>query len=151
MPERVNRCCETRMALESTTTEQLPKNEPVLVLAPTGRDMPLTCSILSERAGVICEPCADVADLCNKVQAGTGAVVLAEEALDPGAARRLIDVLAAQLPWSDLPVLILSNSDDITTTGVQLSVLRQRANVTVLDRPLRIVTLVSAVHSALRA
>ena len=131
------------------------RNDVVLVLAPTGRDTPLTCSILEQRAGVTCAPCVDVTEVCAKIASdgGVGAVIVAEEALDPGSARRLADTLAAQLPWSDLPLLVLSNSapDGMTQSGVQLSALRQRGNVTVLDRPLRILTLVSAVHSALRA
>ena len=131
------------------------RNDVVLVLAPTGRDTPLTCSILEQRAGVTCAPCADVTELCAKIASdgGVGAVIVAEEALDPGSARRLADTLAAQLPWSDLPLIVLSHSgaNDLTQSGVQLSALRQRGNVTVLDRPLRILTLVSAVHSALRA
>src|SRR5687768_6537023 len=128
------------------------RDEVVLVLAPTGRDAQLTCDILAQRAGVVCEACREAGDLCRRLAAGAGALVIAEEALDPGAARRLTDALAAQLPWSDLPLLILSSSSaDVTNNGVQLSALRERGNVTVLDRPLRIVTLVSAVHSALRA
>src|SRR5688500_2935727 len=127
------------------------RDEIVLVLAPTGRDTPLTCAILTERAGVTCESCRDVAELCERVAAGAGAAVIAEEALDGGAARRLDDALAEQLPWSDLPLLLLSNSDGAPSTGAQLAGLRQRGNVTVLDRPRRSLTLVSAVHSALRA
>src|SRR5688500_13618604 len=128
------------------------RDEVVLVRAPTGRDAQLTCDILAQRAGVVCEACREAGDLCRRLAAGAGALVIAEEALDPGAARRLTDALAAQLPWSDLPLLILSSSSaDVTNNGVQLSALRERGNVTVLDRPLRIVTLVSAVHSALRA
>src|ERR687895_624037 len=107
------------------TEPRLSRDEVVLVLAPTGRDTPLTCGILAERAGVHCGPCEDVVELCAKVASGAGAVVLAEEALDPGSARRLTETLAAQLPWSDLPLLILSNSGDVTNNGVQLSVLRQ--------------------------
>jgi signal transduction histidine kinase/CheY-like chemotaxis protein len=127
------------------------RDEVVLVLAPTGRDTPLTCAILTERAGVTCESCRDVAELCERIAAGAGAAVIAEEALDGGGARRLDDALAGQLPWSDLPLLILSNSDGLPSNVTQLAGLRQRGNVTVLDRPLRILTLVSAVHSALRA
>ena len=132
------------------------RDDVVLVLAPTGRDTPLTCAILEQRAGMTCEPCADVTELCARVAAGdVGAAIVAEEAMDPVSARRLMETLAAQMPWSDLPLLILSNSAasaaDVTQGGVPLSALRQRGNVTVLDRPLRIVTLVSAVHSALRA
>jgi signal transduction histidine kinase/CheY-like chemotaxis protein len=79
---------------------------------------------------------------------------MTEEVLDIWSARRLIDTLAVQLPWSDLPVIIFANSHERMSNGgngVPLAVLRQRGNVTVLDRPLRIVTLVTTVQAALRA
>jgi signal transduction histidine kinase len=126
------------------------RDELVLVLAPTGRDMPLACGLLRERGGVTCEPCSEVVDLCQRIRAGAGVVVIAQEALDHAGARLLIDALRGQLPWSDLPVLILTRGDD--SAGVDIvNALRQRANVTVLDRPVRIVTLLTAVQSALRA
>jgi signal transduction histidine kinase/ActR/RegA family two-component response regulator len=125
------------------------RDEVVLVLAPTGRDMPLTCAMIDERLHVACEPCADVADLCNKIRLGAGMAIIADEAMDLPGVRRVLEVLEAQLPWSDLPLLILSSGADV---GLRLiSELRTRGNVTVLDRPLRILTLVSAVQSALRA
>jgi signal transduction histidine kinase/ActR/RegA family two-component response regulator len=127
------------------------RDDVVLVLAPTGRDMQLTCALLGERAGVACEPCADVPDLCAKIRRGAGVVVVAEEALGGTSAARLIDTLGGQLAWSDLPVLILAAASHEAGGEGVLAALRQRGNVTVLDRPVRIVTLVTAVQSALRA
>ena len=130
------------------------RDELVLVLAPTGRDGPLACNVLHERAGLTTLMCEDAADLCRQIARGAGAVIMTEEALDLWSARRLIDTLAAQLPWSDLPVIIFASSQEQMSNGgngVPLAVLRQRGNVTVLDRPLRIVTLVTTVQTALRA
>ena len=130
------------------------RDELVLVLAPTGRDGPLACNVLHERAGLATLACADVADLCRQIARGAGAVIMTEEAVDLWSARRLIDTLAAQLPWSDLPVIIFASAQEQMSNGgngVPLAVLRQRGNVTVLDRPLRIVTLVTTVQAALRA
>ena len=128
------------------------RDELVLVLAPTGRDMPLACALLSERGGVPCEPCADMADVCEKIKLGAGAVLIAEEAIDGAGARRLVDTLSAQLPWSDLPILVLAKNDADEEYGVSiLKALRRRLNITVLGRPARIVTLLTAVQSALRA
>lgn len=78
-------------------------------------------------------------------------MVLAEEAIDTPSARKLLDTLGGQLPWSDLPLIILASNVDQKEGGVALAVLRHRGNVTLLERPLRILTLVSAVQSALRA
>jgi two-component system, sensor histidine kinase len=126
----------------------------VLVLAPTGRDGALCCSVLHDRAGLATLSCPDVGDLCRQIGRGAGAVIIAEEAIDIWSARQLMDTLVAQLPWSDLPVIILASSQEQMTdgsNGVPIAVLRQRGNVTVLDRPLRIVTLVTTVLAALRA
>src|SRR5688572_19863834 len=130
------------------------RDELVLVLAPTGRDGALCCKVLHDRAGIATLTCADAAELCRQIARGAGPAVIAEEAIDVWSARRLIDTLTAQLPWSDLPVIILASSQEQMTNGgngVPLAVLRQRGNVTVLDRPLRIVTLVTTVQAALRA
>src|SRR5687768_11892808 len=136
----------------TTTPARRSRDETVLVLAPTGRDSPLACDILTERANIACEACTDVLDLCRKIAQGAGVVLIAEEALDSPAAWRLTDALAAQLPWSDLPLLVLASAPEADVHGGgPLSVLRQRGNVTLLDRPLRIVTLVSSVQAALRA
>src|SRR5947207_8105828 len=118
------------------------RDELVLVLAPTGRDAPLACGILADRAGLRVHGCYDVTDLCNHIARGCGAVMLAEEALDAHSVSKLLDTLATQLQWSDLPLIILATSHDDTGSGLPVAVLRQRGNVTVLDRPLRIVTLV---------
>jgi signal transduction histidine kinase/ActR/RegA family two-component response regulator len=131
------------------------RDELVLVLAPTGRDGQLACDILTTRAAVTVRECADDADLCAQILAGCGTAILAEEALDVVSVRRLLDTLASQLPWSDLPLIVLASPEIVTAPNLRnrspLSDLRQKANLTVLDRPLRIVTLVTAVHSALRA
>jgi signal transduction histidine kinase/ActR/RegA family two-component response regulator len=137
------------------------RDELVLVLAPTGRDGPLCCNVLYDRAGLGTQACRDIDEVCAHIARGAGACIIAEEALDVVSARRLIDGLGGQLPWSDLPVIVLAGPEDAIpivpgnasagARGVPLAVLRQRGNVTVLDRPLRIVTLVTTVQAALRA
>src|SRR5829696_8001279 len=116
--------------MNTPVTQSPTIDERVLVLTPSGRDGPLTCAILAGRAGVHCEECRDLHELCAKIAEGAGAAVLAEEALDPSSARRLIDTLSGQLPWSDLPLLIITGRGEVTTNGVPISVIRQRGNVT---------------------
>src|SRR5678816_4871627 len=127
------------------------RDELVLVLAPMGRDGPLTCALLQERAGVTARQCADVGDICREITLGAGAVIIAEEALEPGSARRLFETIAQQMPWSDLPLIILINTEEVTSNGISVATLRQSGNVTILERPLRIVTLLTSVQAALRA
>jgi signal transduction histidine kinase/CheY-like chemotaxis protein len=82
---------------------------------------------------------------------GAGAVIIAEEALEPGSARRLFETIGQQMPWSDLPLLVLITAEEVTSNGISVATLRQSGNVTILERPLRIVTLLTSVQSALRA
>jgi signal transduction histidine kinase/CheY-like chemotaxis protein len=60
--------------------------------------------------------------------------------------------LASQPPWSDVPLLIFASQSafDLTSARAYLR-LRQTANVTIVERPVRVRTMISAVHSALRA
>jgi signal transduction histidine kinase len=64
----------------------------------------------------------------------------------------LAQKLSAQPPWSDFPIIVLTGSG-LSTASTE-SAVRSRAplgNVTLLERPLRPVTLISTVRSALLA
>jgi signal transduction histidine kinase len=114
--------------------------ERVLVLAPMGRDAQLAEQALrANRLEAVA--CADVEQLCRAIAEGAGAAVLTEEALFPAATAKLASALAQQPPWSDLPLIIFGTE----------SALGDSANVTLLERPVRIRTLVSAARAALRA
>ena len=58
----------------------------ILILAPTGKDATLTQSIL-RRAGVDSMTCRSLEQLCDEIQEGVGAVLLAEEAVQGSATR----------------------------------------------------------------
>src|SRR5690348_16982106 len=60
-------------------------DELVLVLAPTGRDMPLACQLLIDRAGIACEACSDIVDLCHKLRRSGDAPRAAAVGLRTGA------------------------------------------------------------------
>jgi signal transduction histidine kinase/ActR/RegA family two-component response regulator len=132
-------------------TEEDHRDHRVLVLAPTGRDAELAISMLAH-AGLAAEACTTLAELAQKAHLGAGAALVAEEALGPPAVWMLVDVLGRQPPWSDLPLLILTSGGD--TTQASLSAIRlvePIGNVTLLERPVRVMTLLSSVHAALRA
>jgi PAS domain S-box-containing protein len=120
----------------------------VLVLAPTGKDAALTQSILN-RTDIACVCCASLTQICVELQAGAGAILVAEEAVHQGRDKCLDDWLAKQPPWSDLPVLVLARPGADSAAVAQAMDLL--GNVTVLERPTRVAALVSAVRSALRA
>jgi signal transduction histidine kinase/ActR/RegA family two-component response regulator len=122
--------------------------ERVLVFAPTGRDAILTCEIL-RRAGFTASPCEDLNGLCNEILLrGAGMAVLADEALSPQMVNQLLDVLGSQGPWSDLPLIVFTRRD---STDDALETLEPLGNSTILERPVRTKTLVSACNAALRA
>jgi len=120
----------------------------VLILAPTGKDAPLTRDILA-RAGIDAQICSDIADLRTTMEAGAAAILLAEEALWGRGGEQIITALASQPAWSDLPVLVLARHGADSPTIVRA--LELLGNVAILERPTRIASLVSAVRAALRA
>src|SRR6202030_1672856 len=61
----------------------------------------------------------------------------------------LLKSLDEQEPWSDVPVIVFPGHAD--NAAFLLERLGSRANVTILERPVRIAILINAVHSALRA
>src|SRR5262245_47823869 len=122
-----------------------PREHRVLVVAPRGRDSALVERVLAEE-GVGCEICPDLGGLAIEMRNGAGVVLLTEEALDSSAAE-FEEVLSNQLPWSSLPVLLFpaasSTREEVTPRVRRLNDL---AAVTLLDRPIRKVTLASAVR-----
>jgi signal transduction histidine kinase/CheY-like chemotaxis protein len=93
-----------------------------------------------------------VAQLADAISAPTGLVIVAEEALHERALGLLAAALQRQPSWSDLPVLVFGSSrPDAAADAMLLERLAPLGNVSLLERPLRVVTLVSAVSAALRA
>ena len=119
----------------------------LLVFIPSGRDATLTEQLLGDHS-IAVTVCRTVNELANGLQQGLGALLTSEEAL--GSCSELLrQFIGDQAPWSDLPVLLLTRS------GVE-SWLTQRAvqnlgNVTLIERPVRTLALVSLVNTALRA
>jgi len=126
------------------------RSEWILVLAPTGRDAPLACEILIKE-GFLAEPCRDIEDLCQGIEEGAGAAVIAQESLSASALEKLVNTLSKQPAWSDFPLMILTPSDSKDSQFSILRALNQVANYTLLERPLRILTLISGAHAALKA
>ena len=122
--------------------------ERVLILAPAGRDAALACQVLGS-AGLPCAACADGPGLCREIEAGAGAVILSEEALSGWMVHGLRALLERQEPWSDLPLILVVDGGD--SSDKALATLAPCSNATILERPVRINTLVSAAQSSLRA
>ena len=119
----------------------------VLILAPTGRDAEMVSKYLVG-AGLTPAACGGMEGLCEMVCEGGGVALVAEEALTPEAERHLLGTLARQPEWSDFPLIVLTG---VRAAAGKLSGLVEAANVTLVERPTRVITVLSAVRSALRA
>jgi len=123
----------------------------VLVLAPTGRDSKAACLLL-EQAGVQCTSCSGLDELQRHLEAGAGAAVIAQEAFAGADLSLLFNWVATQPPWSDFPFVLLTARQDGNRARQRLLHLMERLqNVTLQERPIEAVTLISTVRSSLRS
>jgi signal transduction histidine kinase/CheY-like chemotaxis protein len=120
----------------------------VLVFMPTGRDAALVCATL-EQADVSAQACADARTLEKEIAVGAGAVLMAEEGLQNGTLEHLIDTFNRQPVWSDLPVMLFAGNAQ--SSEKLLTAIGTRLNATIVERPIRVTMLISAVRGALRA
>ena len=125
----------------------------VLVVAPTGRDADLLTKVLAEGGFSACA-CSSISAACAALQNGAAALLLAEEALGSAELQELDQCLDGQPEWSDIPVLILVAGGRETLESEARARQRsnlQHKNLTLLERPIRMATLTSAVETAMRA
>ena len=131
-------------------TESSNLSERTLILAPTGRDAEIAAQILRE-SGFSAEPAHDLNALCAKFSAGAGVAIIADEAVQNADLRSLADLLSVQPPWSDFPIVLLTQRGG----GPEKNPLAARlaaalGNVTFLERPFHPTTLTSVVRTAIR-
>ncbi len=123
----------------------------VLVVAPVGQDGPLICSLLTDN-GIRCVVSASSAAARSELPAGAGAVILAEEALDPAEIAAWAAEIATQPSWSDLPVIVLTVRGAVDRENrKKLQQMLPLGNLMLLERPVRPDTFISTVRAALRA
>ena len=131
-----------------TEPSQLPAGDlRVLLLPLTSRDAQAISKVLSA-AGISCNICESVQVLCDQLSHGAGAIVIAEEVLSSNVFP-LVACVQAQPVWSDLPIIVLSRAG-MESPKLE-AVVSGLGNVTVLERPVRMTTLLSLVRSALQA
>ena len=126
------------------------RSDLILVIAPIGRDAELMCAQL-RAAGLRSRSCKDLDDLCARIEEGVGTIVATEEALPPDRLPVLAAKLSEQPPWSEIPLVILIAAPSLEQKQRSFDIFARRTNVTLVDRPVRIKSLVSAAQSALRA
>src|SRR4051812_44893326 len=89
-------------------------------------------------------------DLGPLISTGIGCVVAAEEALSEPGVDAFHEALRTQPAWSDLPVVLIAGQDSSLNALVD-RVFPDLGNITLLQRPLHPLTLVSAVGVAMRS
>ncbi|WP_213803682.1 ATP-binding protein [Granulicella sp. dw_53] len=129
------------------------EDDRVLVVAPTGRDGELLSSVLEE-SGIAVEICSTVGKACETARKGAAALLIAEEALGGEDLLELNRISQEQPEWSDLPILLLVTGGRETIQSRERA--RERANLqlnnlTLLERPIRVATMVSSLRMALRS
>lgn len=123
----------------------------VLVVAPLGKDAALAIGVL-EKAGISAQSCPGIAEAAAAMNYATNALMIAEESLDTKQLPALLEALSGQPPWSDIPIVILASIGGSERMSLQaVDIFGPAGNVTLLERPLHGVTLVSAMKVALRA
>src|SRR5215216_7174217 len=88
-----------------------PRQDRILILAPTGRDATLTAVLLAQELAqqhIECCCCRDREELLLAIEEGAGAALIAEEALVPETVESLLEALERQAPWSDLPLIVFT-------------------------------------------
>ncbi len=117
-------------------------------MPPTARDGGITAELLGG-AGIETLLCKTLQHTVDELNVGAAAILVAEEHLAGTLKAPIQAWLSRQPPWSDLPILILTrpgaDSPDSTEAW------RTLGNVTLLERPTRVTTLLSAAQTAIRA
>jgi signal transduction histidine kinase len=120
----------------------------ILVIPPTVRDGEITAELLNG-AGIGTLTCNDLHALVRELDEGASAALIAEEHLSGALKAPLSAWLARQAPWSDLPILLLTRPGADSPESAEAW--RTLGNVTLLERPTRVTTLLSAAQTAIRA
>jgi two-component sensor histidine kinase len=120
-------------------------DKPVTILVPTGKDGPAVSNILA-KMGIGSQAAANLEDLVRTLDDAGGAIIAEQVLLQPSSGV-LADWAKQQPPWSDFPFIVLIDRNGASDERLS----QMLGNVTLLERPLRPGTLVSAVRSALRA
>jgi signal transduction histidine kinase/CheY-like chemotaxis protein len=120
----------------------------VLIYAPSGQDAVLASKMLT-LAQVDNLVTDTAAELAAQLLLGAGAVLTVEEALSNGGLKAIGEFVQSQPGWSDVPVVLLTNrGPDSLSVRQAIGVL---GNVTLLERPVRTLTLITSLQSVLRA
>jgi PAS domain S-box-containing protein len=125
-----------------------PFDESCVLVVPATTTDGVAIEKLLRACALSCRVLPNTAVLCQALRNAAGVVVIAEEALveDP---ELLVERLRSQEVWSDIPVIVLSRSG--LESAALAEVVPRLGNVSVIERPVRMSTLVTLTRSSLRA
>jgi two-component system, cell cycle sensor histidine kinase and response regulator CckA len=122
-------------------------SDSVLILAPVEKDAAFFSRVV-ESGGLATRVCATVEDLVDGIARVSGVAVIAEEVLQLPSFPVVAQAISRQPEWSDLPVLVIGGDGGCPDC---LPPYEPLGNFTIIDRPVRSVTFLSAVRAALRS
>ena len=125
-------------------------DERVLIIAPVGQDAEAMAALLKAE-GFETQICHELDEYAQQITDSAGALLLTEEALEPAQGSLLLDVLKAQPPWSELPLIILTSGGESRRAGLLNLAAAAAGSVTLLERPISTMTLTRSVQVALRS
>jgi two-component system NarL family sensor kinase len=124
----------------------------VLLCAPFGKDAEILTEIVSSE-GLSVTHCPTLKELAHRFSDHTDCIVLTEEALVASSLQAIQRALRKQEPWSDIPIILLASAGVRPSpwTTEFVSKLADDANVSILERPVRVPTIISVLRTASRA
>lgn len=114
------------------------------------RDIELLSQLL-EKAGLRSDDCPDLSTLGQRLRNDALALLITEEALVPDLVRVVRSFIDDQPFWSDFPIIVFAGPDTEVRYVERLNDFGPRANVTLVDRPVRMKSVVSIMQSVARA
>lgn len=120
----------------------------ILIYAPAGQDAALAGTVLAGSA-IASHVCRSPGELAEQLALGAGGVLTVDEALHAGA-YSVLDAYACQQPdWSDMPITLLTHAG-LDSLPLRLAI-ATLGNLTLLERPVHILTLITSARAMLRA
>src|SRR5882757_717280 len=126
------------------------KDERVIIIAPVGQDAVAMAASLNAQ-GFETQICHGLDEYFREMIDKAGALLLTEEALESSQGSLLLNLLKAQPPWSELPLIILTSGGESRRAGLLNLAAAAAGSVTLLERPISTVTLTRSVQVALRS
>src|SRR6266566_7293387 len=135
---------------EYSPASRMRKGERVIVIAPIGQDAAAMATLLDGQ-GFETQICHGLDGYSRQMIDSAGALLLTEEALESPQGSLLLDLLKGQSPWSELPLIILTSGGESRRAGLLNLAAAAAGSVTLLERPVRTLTLTRSVQVALRS